>query len=115
MAVLSWCSDFLVNSVWARDLSLLTSVKYDFYLVISWSFVCEKYPCSAPWQVNSFVNFCELFNLCSYSFLLLKKFTYAVLVFIFRILWKGTSRRSTQGVHKLFAPNSVWVFVYGCF
>ena len=29
MAVVSWCSDFLVSSVCARDLSLLNSVKYD--------------------------------------------------------------------------------------
>ena len=29
MAVVSWCSDFLVTSVCARDLSLLKSVKYD--------------------------------------------------------------------------------------
>ena len=29
MAVVSWCSDFLVSSVCARDLSLLHSVRYD--------------------------------------------------------------------------------------
>ena len=52
-----WCSDFLVNSVCARDFSLLNSVKYDSSLI---SF-------SAPWQVNSFFNICELFILCSYS------------------------------------------------
>ena len=45
MAVFCWCSDFLVNSVCARDLSLLNSVKYDSSLI---SF-------SAPWQVNSFL------------------------------------------------------------
>ena len=44
MAVFCWCSDFLVNSVCARDLSLLNSVKYDSSLI---SF-------SAPWQVNIF-------------------------------------------------------------
>ena len=41
------CSDFLVNSVCVRDLSLLNSVKYESSLI---SF-------SAPWQVNSFI--CE--------------------------------------------------------
>ena len=48
MAVLNWCSDFLVNSVCARDLSLLNRVKYDSSLISSWSdFVCHKYPFSA--------------------------------------------------------------------
>ena len=46
MAVFCGCSDFLVNSVCARDLSLLNSVKYDSSLI---SF-------SAPWQVKSFLN-----------------------------------------------------------
>ena len=40
-----WCSDFPVNSVCARDLSLLNSVKYD-SSVISFS---------VPWPVNSFL------------------------------------------------------------
>ena len=67
MAVFCWCSDFLVNSVCARVLSLLNSVKYDSSLI---SF-------SAPWQVNSFFNICEIFILCSYS---LHFFGYAVTV-----------------------------------
>ena len=55
MAVPSLCSDFLFNSVCARDLSLLNSVKYDFSLISSWTdFVCPKCPFSASWQVNSF-------------------------------------------------------------
>ena len=33
MAVLCWCSDFLVDSVCARDFSLLNSVKYDSFSV----------------------------------------------------------------------------------
>ena len=45
MAVFCWCCDFLANSVCARDLSLLNSVKYDSSLI---SF-------SAPLQVNSFL------------------------------------------------------------
>ena len=49
----------LVKPVNARFLSLLNSVKYDSSLI---SF-------SAPWQVNSFFNICELMILCSYSFL----------------------------------------------
>ena len=60
MAVFCWCSDFLVDSVCARDLSLLNSVKYDSFLEFS-----------APWPVNSF--FLISANL----------FFYAVTVFIF--------------------------------
>ena len=43
MAFFCWCSDFPVNSVCARDFSLLNSVKYDSFLHFS-----------APWPVNSF-------------------------------------------------------------
>ena len=57
-AVLSWCSDFLVNSVCARDLSRPNSVKHDSSLT---SF-------SASWEVNSFFSFCELYVLWGYSF-----------------------------------------------
>ena len=52
-----WCSDFPVNSVCARDFSLLKSVKYDSFLDLS-----------ALWPVTSFFNICELIFLCSYSF-----------------------------------------------
>ena len=48
----------LVKPVNAPFLSLLNSVEYDSSLI---SF-------SAPWQVNSFFNICELFILRSYSF-----------------------------------------------
>ena len=78
MAVFCWCSDFLVNSVCARVLSLPNSVKHDSSFI---SF-------SAPWQVNSFFNICELFILCSCSFqFFLNFFGYAVTVSkFFRII-----------------------------
>ena len=57
MDVFCWCSDFPVNSVCARDFSLLNSVKYNSFLDFS-----------APWPVNSFFNICEFILLCSYSF-----------------------------------------------
>ena len=44
MTGLCWCSDFLVNSVCARDLSLLNIVKYD----------CSVISYTASWQVDSF-------------------------------------------------------------
>ena len=63
MAVLSWCSDFLVNSFSVRHLSL------------------QKYPFSASWQVNSFFsnyliyavtvffkNYFSIIYVCSFSF-----------------------------------------------
>ena len=59
---------FLVNSVCARDFSLLNSVKYDSSLI---SF-------SAFWQVNSLFKICELFLLCSYSF----QFCFYFLIFL---------------------------------
>ena len=52
-----WCSDFLVNSVCARDLSLLNSVKYD-SSAISFSVLCP---------VNSFSKFLRIIFLCSVS------------------------------------------------
>ena len=56
MAVFRWCSDFLVNSDCARDLSLQISVMYDSSLISSWrDFVRQKYPFSALWQVNSVI------------------------------------------------------------
>ena len=56
MAVVSWCSDFLVSSVCARDLSLLNSVKYDSILI------------SVLLGRSTFFINCELIFLCSYSF-----------------------------------------------
>ena len=81
---------FLVNPVCARDLCLLSSVKYDSSLI---SF-------SASWPVNSFFNFCELIILCSYSFqsyflnyllvlqfrIFSKLFSYVATVFFARII-----------------------------
>ena len=57
MSVFCWCSDFLVNSVCPRDLSLLNSVKYESYLI--------SY--SALWQFNFFYSL-NFFWLRSYSF-----------------------------------------------
>ena len=55
MAVLSRCSDFLIDSVCERVLGLLNSVKYDYALFSSWrNSVCQKHPFSASWQVNIF-------------------------------------------------------------
>ena len=61
MAVFCWCSDFLGNSVCARDLSLLNSVKIDPSLISC-----------ARWQVNSFLVssnylFCAV-TVCSFFF-----------------------------------------------
>ena len=76
----------LVHPINARFVRLLNRVKYDSSLI---SF-------SAPWQVNSFLNFCESFILCSYSFYLFfcyavsvsnfsELFSYAATVFFFGI------------------------------
>ena len=84
MAVLSWCSDFLVNSVCARDLGLLSSVKYDSSLISSWrDFVCRKYPFSATLQVNSFLT-SAIFLMCAVTvFNFFRLLTNAVTVFSF--------------------------------
>ena len=95
-----WCSDFLVNSVCARDFSLVNSVKYDSSLI---SF-------GAPWQVK---HICELFVLCSYilqfffffliflvmqlqfrnfpNYLIMQLQFFCRNEFCISILWKGTT------------------------
>ena len=55
-AVLGWCSYFLVNSVLARDLSLLNSVKYDSFEI------------SVLLGRSTVFYYLRIYFLCSYSF-----------------------------------------------
>ena len=73
VAVFCWCSDFPVNSVCARDLSLLNSVKYNSFLDFS-----------APWPVNSFLISANFFFLCSYSFHFFFEFFFCLCSYSFK-------------------------------